>query len=145
MKVCLICVTAIVKKCSITRSFWNKISNAVIIIYQRTSDHLSKMLSFYLKKGFLSIYWFRIIRHFSHLTKSRIFKNLNSRKKADRNFHRTFLKNRFRHLELYSIPLIGQKLLSYGHLLKDERLKFTFLREPTLQVLVRGISPPKKT
>ena len=43
-------------------------------------------------------------RHFSHVTKSRIFKNLNLRKEADRNFCRTFLKNRFRHLKLYSNP-----------------------------------------
>ena len=43
-------------------------------------------------------------RHFSHVTKSRIFKNLNLRKKADRNFRGTFLKNRFRHLKLYSNP-----------------------------------------
>ena len=41
-------------------------------------------------------------RHFSHVTKSRIFKNLNLRKKANRNFF--FLKNRFRHLKLYSNP-----------------------------------------
>ena len=47
------------------------------------------------------IYW---SRHFSHVTKSRIFKNLNLRKKADRNFRRTFLKNRFRHLTLDSNP-----------------------------------------
>ena len=43
-------------------------------------------------------------RHFSHVTKSRIFKNLNLREKADRNFRCTFLKNRFRHLKLYSNP-----------------------------------------
>ena len=43
-------------------------------------------------------------RHFNHVTKSRIFKNLNLRKKADRNFRGTFLKNRFRHLKLYSNP-----------------------------------------
>ena len=41
-------------------------------------------------------------RHFSHVTKSCIFKNLNLRKKADRDFRDTFLKNRFRHLKLYS-------------------------------------------
>ena len=35
---------------------------------------------------------------------SRIFKNLNLRKKAGRNFRRTFLKNQFRHLNLYSNP-----------------------------------------
>ena len=44
------------------------------------------------------------IRHSCHVTKSRIFKNLNLRKKADRNFRGTFLKNRFRHLKLYSNP-----------------------------------------
>ena len=43
-------------------------------------------------------------KDFSHVTKSRIFKNLNLRKKADRNFRGTFLKNRFRHLKLYSNP-----------------------------------------
>ena len=42
--------------------------------------------------------------HFSHVTKSRIFKNLNLREKVDRNFRRTFLKNHFRHLKLYSNP-----------------------------------------
>ena len=41
-------------------------------------------------------------RHFSHVTKSRIFKNLNLREKADRNFRHAFLKNRFRHVKLYS-------------------------------------------
>ena len=45
-----------------------------------------------------------LIRHFSQVTKSRILKNLNLRKKADRNFRRTFMKNRFRHLKLYSNP-----------------------------------------
>ena len=43
-----------------------------------------------------------ISRHFSHVTKSSIFKNLCLRKKTDRNFRWTFLKNRFRHLKLYS-------------------------------------------
>ena len=47
------------------------------------------------------IYW---SRQFIHVTKIRIFKNLNLRKKAYRNFRRTFLKNRFRHLKLYSNP-----------------------------------------
>ena len=44
------------------------------------------------------------IIHFSHVSKSRIFKNLDLRKTADRNFRGTFLKNRFRHLKLYSNP-----------------------------------------
>ena len=42
--------------------------------------------------------------HFSHVTKSRIFKSLNLRKKGDRNFLGTLLKNRFRHLKLYANP-----------------------------------------
>ena len=41
-------------------------------------------------------------RHFSHVTKSRIFKTLNLRKNVDRNFRGAFLKNSFRHLKLYS-------------------------------------------
>ena len=41
-------------------------------------------------------------RHFSHVNKSRVLKNLNLRKKADRNFRDKFLKNHFRHLNLYS-------------------------------------------
>ena len=44
------------------------------------------------------------IRHFSQVTKSRTFKNLNLRKKADHNFRDTFMKNHFRHLKLYSNP-----------------------------------------
>ena len=43
-------------------------------------------------------------RHFSHVTKSCIFKNLNFRKKVDRNFPGNFLKNHFRDLKLYSNP-----------------------------------------
>ena len=50
------------------------------------------------------LYTFSLCRHFSHVTKSRIFKNLNLRKKADRNVSGSFLKNRFRHLQLYSNP-----------------------------------------
>ena len=42
-----------------------------------------------------------------------------------------------------SPKLIVQKRLSYVRLLKDKRFKFTFLGEPTFQVLVRGSSPPK--
>ena len=34
-------------------------------------------------------------RHFSHVTKSRIFKNFNLRKRIDRNFCPTFLKKPF--------------------------------------------------
>ena len=48
-------------------------------------------------------YLFRIIyRHFSHVTKSRVFKNLNLRRKADRNFRGNMLKNHFRQLKFYS-------------------------------------------
>ena len=38
------------------------------------------------------------------MTKSRIFKKLNLRRKADRNFRGKFLKNCFRHLKFYSNP-----------------------------------------
>ena len=44
------------------------------------------------------------IRHFSHVIKSRIFKNLNLRKKADPNFCGIFLKSHFKYLKLYSNP-----------------------------------------
>ena len=85
------------------------------------------------------------ISHFSHVTKGRIFKSFNLRKKADRNFH--FPEKPFQAPKIIfkSHKLIGQKWLSYGHLLKEKRLKFTFLRESTFQVLVCGVSPLKKT
>ena len=41
-------------------------------------------------------------RHFSHLIKSRIFKNLNLKRKADRNFRGNLPENHSRHLKLYS-------------------------------------------
>ena len=43
-------------------------------------------------------------RHFSHVTKTHIFKNLNLSKKLDHSFCGNFLKNYFRHLKLYSNP-----------------------------------------
>ena len=43
-------------------------------------------------------------RHLSHVTKRRIFKTLNLRRKADRNFRSNLLENHFRHLKLYSNP-----------------------------------------
>ena len=80
-------------------------------------------------------------------SKSHIFKNLNLRKKADLNFRGTFLKNRFRHLKLYSnLPSwLARSRCHMGIFWKTERLKFTFLRQPTFQVLVPGSSAPKKT
>ena len=82
-------------------------------------------------------------RYFSHMTKSRIFKSLNLRRKADRSFCNNLLEKHFRHLKLYSNPqLTGLKSLSYGYFLKDKRLmKSTFLRGPAFQVLLRGSSP----
>ena len=72
-------------------------------------------------------------RHFSHVTKSRIFKNRNLRKKADHNFRGTFQAPKI----IFKYPkLIGHMSLSYGHFLKDKRLKFIFLRGPTFQVYV---------
>ena len=74
-------------------------------------------------------------------------KKNNLRKKADFNFCGTFLKNRFRHLKLYSnLPSwLARSRCHMGIFWKTERLKFTFLRQPTFQVLVPGSSAPKKT
>ena len=43
-------------------------------------------------------------RYFSHMTKSRIFKSLNLRRKADRSLCHNLLEKHFRHLKLYSNP-----------------------------------------
>ena len=43
-------------------------------------------------------------RRFNHVSRSRISKNLNLRKKADPNFRGNLRKNHFRHLNLYSNP-----------------------------------------
>ena len=43
-------------------------------------------------------------RHFSHVTKTHSFKNLNLSKKPDHSFCGNCLKNYFRHLKLYSNP-----------------------------------------
>ena len=55
------------------------------------------------------------IRHFSRVTKSRIFKNLNLRRKADRNFCDNLLKGHFRHLKFYS-NLPSWLVRSCGHM-----------------------------
>ena len=103
-------------------------------------------------------------RHFSHVTKSRIFKNLDLRKKTNRNFCGIFLKNRFRHLKLYSNSpkLISQELLSYApferqhievHILERAifsgfgRWKFTtkedLNRRKQVFLLILDLSPPR--
>ena len=66
------------------------------------------------------------------MTKSRIFKNL--KKKSRSQLSRRFAEKPFQaHKILLKSPkLIGQKLLSYECLLKDKRLKFTFLRRANL-------------
>ena len=86
-----------------------------------------------------------MITHFSHVTKSRIFKNLDLRKNAG--LSRDFPEKPFQTPKIIfkSVKLIGQESLSNGHLLKSKILKFTFSREPTFQVLVRGSSVLKKT
>ena len=43
-------------------------------------------------------------KHFSHVTKSYFFKNVNLRGKANRNFRGNLLKNHFRELKLFSDP-----------------------------------------
>ena len=59
----------------------------------------------YLKDQDLYFYCKKIFgpstRHFSQVTKSRIFKNLNLRRKADCNFRGNLLEKHFRHLKLY--------------------------------------------
>ena len=92
-------------------------------------------------------FFFRQSRHFSHVIKSSILKNLNLRKKSDCKFRGTFREKPFQTPKIIfkSPKLIDQESLPYGHLLKDKRLKFTFSREPTFQVLVPGSSAPKKT
>ena len=67
-------------------------------------------------------------KHFSHVTKNRIFKNIHLRRKADRNFSRQFAGKPFQAPKIIfkSPKPIGQKALSYGHLFKDRRLKFAF-------------------
>ena len=72
-----------------TYNFWN--SNFLIL------PTFKWLLSKILRKNFQVLN-----RPFSHVSKRRIFKNLNLRKKADRNFRGNFLKNHFRHLKLYS-------------------------------------------
>ena len=68
-------------------------------------NYFSRLSGFliYLAKYFWSLFN-SPNRHFSHVTKSRIFKNLNTRKKVNCNFRGNFLKNHFRHLKLYSNP-----------------------------------------
>ena len=85
--------------------------------------------------------------HFSHVTKSSIFKNLNLRRKADRKLSGQFAEKPLQAPKIIfrSPKLIGQKILSYEYILKGKRLKFTILGGPTFQVLLRGNSPLKKT
>ena len=81
---------------------WHSASFPLSQIFSRIPSPLFFFSFFFYLKYFENVIFFTTTRHFSHMTKSRIFKNLNLRKKADRNFRGTFLKNRFRHLNLYS-------------------------------------------
>ena len=87
-----------------------------------------------------------ISRHFSHVTKSRIFKNLNLRKKSDRNFRGHFLKNHFKHLKLYSNPpsWLTRGRCHMDTFWKTKDWRSYFRERANFQVLVRGSSPPKK-
>ena len=79
---------------------WHSASFPLSQIFSRIASRLFffYLFFFFYLKYFENVIFFTTTRDFSHMTKSRIFKNLNLRKKADR----TFLKNRFRHLNLYS-------------------------------------------
>ena len=74
--------------------------------------------------------------HFSNVTKTQIFINLNSRKKGNRNFLSSLLEKKFQAptIILKTPKLIRQILLLCGYLLRDKKLKFTFLKESTFQV-----------
>ena len=89
-----------------------------------------------------------LFRHVSHVTKSRIFKNLNLRKKSDHNFRSTFLKNRFRHPKLYSNPpswfVRSRCHMSAFWKTKDWGWNF-WDWSWNFQVLVHGSSAPKKS
>ena len=137
----------------LSKIIWLKIRVLIINLFQLYAhDILTKtydplFLCFFLKSSKISFFhWHTTVQpHSSHVTESRIFKNLNLRKKADRNFRGTFLKNRFRHLNLYSNP---PSWLATSHCHTDTFWKTKdwswdfWERQP---VLVRGNSAPKKT
>ena len=130
-----------------------------IIIARRLCDFGYAVLLFNRKS--CSVYWWSFgsynhgwniwdklsfsCRHFIHVTKSHIFKNLSFRQKSRSQHSRQLAEKPFQAPKIIftSPKLVVQKWLSYAHLLKDKRFKFTFLGEPTFQVLVRGSSPPK--
>ena len=85
-------------------------------------------------------------RHFSHVNKRRIFKNFNLTRKIKTQILRQFAEKPFQAPKIiFEFPKLISQKLSYGHLFKEEKLKFRFLRGRTFQVLLRGSLSPKKT
>ena len=80
------------------------------------------------------------------INSSRISKNLNLRKKSRSQLLWKFPEKPFQGPKIIfkSPRLIGQKSLSYGHLLKDKVLKLTFLGEPTLFTAKEDLNPQKQ-
>ena len=81
------------------------------------------------------------------MTKSRIFKNLNLRRKADRNFRGNLLKNHFRHIKVYSnLPSwLARSCCHMSAFWKTKGWSSHFWEGPIFQVLRHGNSPPSKT
>ena len=82
----------------------NVVEQVHLSMVKRRNKHVLSISKRSYVVGRRNVFLVTLSRYFSHVTKSRMFKNLNLRKKADRNFRCTFLKNRFRHLKLYSNP-----------------------------------------
>ena len=86
------------------------------------SQNIMKVIVSKICFGFSCLYY----KRFSHLTKSRIFKNLHLRKKSRSQLSWHFREKPFQAPKiLFKSPrLIGQESLSYGHLLKDRSSHF---------------------
>ena len=115
---------------------------------------VNKNLS-YLTFGFFWLFWWKyklnwkvstlpileyFNRPFSHVTKSRIFKHLNLRRKAYCEFRANLLENHFRYPKLDSN--LPSWLASRCHMATFWK---TLVTGPLFQVLLLGSSPPKTT
>ena len=62
-------------------------------------------------------------RHLSHVAKSRIFKNLNLRRKDDWNFRSNSVRNQFRHLRLYLNPYVDWQDVPIWELFERQKVE----------------------
>ena len=112
-----------------------------------SSKLTQKYVSYSLSKENVFFFSRLITRYFSHVTKSRIFKNLNLRRKADHNFCGSFLKNHFRHLKIYSNPpsRLARSRCHMGTFWKAKDWSSHFWEgQPFRFWYIRRSSPPKK-